>query len=190
MARSMGVSSSMTTTKKGASINALAVSANSPRPSRPIGARGGVVAFQIHPLMPSLDRSPQHRSGQRGLRSTTREVVVAAASSAGINSAAAARTSPRPSRPIGAPGAVAALHTHTPALFLDRSPLPGSVQRGHRSPSTPRKNVAASSSSIVPPPGGGPVSPVLPESEVPGLSQFLNTLKFDANGMLVAIVQV
>ena len=32
--------------------------------------------------------------------------------------------------------------------------------------------------------------PVLPESEVPGLSQFLDTLKFDANGMLVAIVQV
>ena len=73
--------------------------------------------------------------------------------------------------------------------MLDRSPLRRGSQRGRGSTPTTRRVVVAASP-IVPPPGGGPVPPVLPESEVPGLSQFLDTLKFDSNGMLVAIVQV
>jgi len=49
---------------------------------------------------------------------------------------------------------------------------------------------ALSSAAIVPPPDGRVVPAVLPESQIPGLAQFLDTLKFDSNGMLVAIVQV
>ena len=112
------------------------------------------------------------------------------ASSALAIYAPAVATSPRLSRPIAARSTVACLRTHTPMVSLDRSRLHQSSQRGRGSTTSKRNVVTAASSAIVPPPGGGPVPPVLPESEVPGLSQFLDTLKFDASGMLVAIVQV
>ena len=106
-----------------------------------------------------------------------------------------ATTSPRPRRPIGAPSSVACLRVETTVQSLDRSPPRRGSQRGRGLMTTTTRSrvvaaAAAAASPIVPPPGGGPVPPVLPESEVPGLSQFLDTLKFDANGMLVAIVQV
>lgn len=107
----------------------------------------------------------------------------------------AAATCARPRRPIGAASSVAYSRAETTVLSPDRSAPRRGSQRGRGSTApmtttTTRRVVAAAASAIVPPPGGGPVPPVLPESEVPGLSQFLDTLKFDSNGMLVAIVQV
>lgn len=103
----------------------------------------------------------------------------------------AAATSPRPRRPIGAPSSAAFSRAETTLQSFNRSPPRRGSQRGRGlMPMTTLRPVAASAPPIVPPPGGGPVPPVLPESEVPGLSQFLDTLKFDSSGMLVAIVQV
>lgn len=104
-------------------------------------------------------------------------------------SAPTATPSPRPSWPISARKTVFTVQNYAPVASNGRSLLTRS-QRGRRSMMTRATVVAASAPTIVPPPGGAPVPPVLPESEIPGLSQFLDTLNFDANGMLVAIVQV
>lgn len=107
------------------------------------------------------------------------------ASSLACSSAAAAPWR-MPSRPISARRIVVYAGNYADVTSFSRSLL----RRGQRGRHSMTLRAASASSAIVPPPGGAPVPPVLPESEVPGLSQFLDTLKFDSNGMLVAIVQV
>ena len=95
-------------------------------------------------------------------------------------------------RPIAARRTAVSACLRAPMPSLDRSLLEAKqpARRSRKLEQTRRRRLfIVVTPSIVPPPGGV-VPRVLPEAEVPGLSQFLDTLKFDTSGMLVAIVQV